>query len=252
MNIGEKVKHFRLLANISSKQLAYIVGLTPSQITKIETNVNNPSLESLTRICESFGITLADFFKEESIEDKIPSELDKHMFVVKKLPPEDISLLTQLAEKLYRNSPKEKLDKNPDARLDFIRNDPNPTLVLLFDMNENIDDLISKLKKKNRFNSALDVLEFLGAYRDYTREKESILSHFTHTEDKDVIKNIQRFYSSQEKFVNIMIAKINKTVENNNDLPEDQKQFLENIIEGLKSGKWNEEGFDPGLFLFEA
>jgi len=54
MTIG-RVRYFRTLANISNVELAQMADLTPSQITKIETNVNNASVESLERICNAIG-----------------------------------------------------------------------------------------------------------------------------------------------------------------------------------------------------
>jgi len=74
LNLGQRVRYFRRLAWLSGRALAQEVGLDPSQITKIETNVTKPSLDSLERICTAVGITLADFFNF----DKRPEEIIAH------------------------------------------------------------------------------------------------------------------------------------------------------------------------------
>lgn len=104
MTIGDRVRYFRTLANISNVKLAQMADLTPSQITKIETNVNNASVESLERICNAIGISLAEFFslELEKTENNPPSEMDKLIFIAKKLAPEQILLLTKVAAQFVR------------------------------------------------------------------------------------------------------------------------------------------------------
>lgn len=70
MNYGERLKYFRELKGLSGKALAERAGLVPSQVSKIESNITKPSLDSLSRLCDELGITLADFFSDTSPNER--------------------------------------------------------------------------------------------------------------------------------------------------------------------------------------
>ncbi|ACA59240.1 putative prophage repressor [Candidatus Desulforudis audaxviator MP104C] len=62
MDIGPRIARFRERAGMSQKKLAELAALDRSHISKIESGDTSPSLEALMRICESMGVTLAEFF----------------------------------------------------------------------------------------------------------------------------------------------------------------------------------------------
>lgn len=62
MEIGPRIARFRELAGMSQKKLAELAALDRSHVSKIESGDTSPSLEALVRICESMGVTLAEFF----------------------------------------------------------------------------------------------------------------------------------------------------------------------------------------------
>ncbi len=68
MNILDKITALRLERSWSEYQLAEKSGLTQSTISSWYRKNMVPSIASLTKICEAFGITLSQFFMEE--EDK--------------------------------------------------------------------------------------------------------------------------------------------------------------------------------------
>ena len=65
MNIGERF--LREKRDISGMALAKQVGVVPSQISKIENGVTNPSFDLLEKICVVFGITMSEFFADDSL-----------------------------------------------------------------------------------------------------------------------------------------------------------------------------------------
>lgn len=71
MNIGERLKMLREGRSLSGIALARRVGVVPSQISKIENGVTNPSFELLERICIELDVTLAEFFTEDSIVETL-------------------------------------------------------------------------------------------------------------------------------------------------------------------------------------
>ncbi|MBP2653648.1 MAG: putative prophage repressor [Firmicutes bacterium] len=65
MDIGAKVRSLRNKSNLSARKLGSLVDLDQTMIYKIERNEANPSIESLTRICAAFGVTMAEFFSDD-------------------------------------------------------------------------------------------------------------------------------------------------------------------------------------------
>jgi|GEM_PF-1206847 len=67
MNIGERLRFLREQRDISGMALSKQVGVVPSQISKIENGVTNPSFDLLEKICAVFGITMSEFFADDNL-----------------------------------------------------------------------------------------------------------------------------------------------------------------------------------------
>lgn len=65
MDILDKITQFRLERNWSEYQLAEESGLTQSTISSWYRKNMLPSITSLSKICDAFGITLSQFFLED-------------------------------------------------------------------------------------------------------------------------------------------------------------------------------------------
>lgn len=69
--IGDTVKELRNRLNISQKELAQRLDLTPSFISQIENNQISPSVHSLMQICKALDVSPSIFFQEPvSFTDK--------------------------------------------------------------------------------------------------------------------------------------------------------------------------------------
>lgn len=66
MDILEKITEYRLERNWSEYQLAEKSGLTQSTISSWYRKNMLPSIPSLDKICGAFGITLSQFFLEDT------------------------------------------------------------------------------------------------------------------------------------------------------------------------------------------
>ena len=93
MDIGYRISYLREGAGLSGRALALKVGLDPSQINKIEHNVNKPSLDALERICVALGVTLSEFFADTKEREPLPPEVQRVCDKVAKLPPEKLKIL---------------------------------------------------------------------------------------------------------------------------------------------------------------
>jgi len=62
--IGKRAQGLRLQKNLTQKELAFMVDVEISQITRIERGVINTSVLSLMRITDALEISISDFLKD--------------------------------------------------------------------------------------------------------------------------------------------------------------------------------------------
>lgn len=66
--IGERITSLRMEKNISEYTLGKNIGKCNSYINKIPSGIMNPSIDTLSAICDYFGISLSQFFDKETPE----------------------------------------------------------------------------------------------------------------------------------------------------------------------------------------
>lgn len=71
INVGEKVKEFRLAKGISLRDLSEKAGLSPSMLSQIENNTANPSINALKAIASVLCVPLFKFFQESVDQDNL-------------------------------------------------------------------------------------------------------------------------------------------------------------------------------------
>ncbi len=64
MNVMERIDELCRQRNISKYRLSQITGISQSAFSKMARQQFSLSLETLQRICEAFGISMAQFFSE--------------------------------------------------------------------------------------------------------------------------------------------------------------------------------------------
>lgn len=65
MSIGNKIKKYRELNKMTQKDVAEILEVEPGTISKYETGMIEPNIESLKRLAETFNITVDELIKDE-------------------------------------------------------------------------------------------------------------------------------------------------------------------------------------------
>ena len=86
MNVGKRITELRLSKGISVNKLANLSGVSQSYLRDIEMGNKNPTVEYLSYICDSLGVTLEYFFAEDSTDELLTA--------IKKLSPDQRKLLT--------------------------------------------------------------------------------------------------------------------------------------------------------------
>jgi len=64
MNIMERIDQLCSQHNISKYRLSQLTGISQSAFSKMSRQQSTLSLETINRICDAFGISLAQFFSE--------------------------------------------------------------------------------------------------------------------------------------------------------------------------------------------
>lgn len=101
INVLERITKLRNQKNWSEYQLAEQSGLTQSTISSWYRKNLIPTVPSLERICLAFGITLSQFFADDSEEAIIIGPLQKQLLEnAAKLDNEQIAILNMFLEKL--------------------------------------------------------------------------------------------------------------------------------------------------------
>lgn len=93
MEILERIEVLRKEKGWSINYLAMESGLTQSTLNNLYSRKTEPKISTLRAICGAFGITLADFFKEEEKDDELIRR-------VKHLSKENKQALLQIVKNL--------------------------------------------------------------------------------------------------------------------------------------------------------
>jgi transcriptional regulator with XRE-family HTH domain len=75
LEVGRRVRTFRLQKGLSQEKLGDQLGLTFQQVQKYEKGTNRIGAGRLHRISEILGVTVGDFFTSEKHGKSAPSEL---------------------------------------------------------------------------------------------------------------------------------------------------------------------------------
>jgi transcriptional regulator with XRE-family HTH domain len=78
INIGMRLKELRKKQGVTQAELAKLVGVTPSNISQVESNLISPSLNALLKIAEALFVDITYFFQSGSgIETRLVFPSDK-------------------------------------------------------------------------------------------------------------------------------------------------------------------------------
>ena len=65
MGIGNKIKEYRESNKMTQRDVAEILEVEPGTISKYESGIIEPNIESLKRLAETFNITVDELIKDK-------------------------------------------------------------------------------------------------------------------------------------------------------------------------------------------
>ena len=92
LDVANRIKDLRIQKGLSQNALANLAGVSPTYIYQLERGEKSPTVEYLYYICSALGITLEEFFREESK----PEQKD----CVGNLSPTQLKLLNEFLNSL--------------------------------------------------------------------------------------------------------------------------------------------------------
>ena len=66
--LGEKIKSYRENRNMTQAEMANILGIKPATISKYETGILEPNINSLKKLAEMFNISINELLEEDSFD----------------------------------------------------------------------------------------------------------------------------------------------------------------------------------------
>ncbi len=99
MDIIARIKELRDSRGWSTNQLALEAELTQSTVSTLLTKANSlPSIDTLTSLCNAFGITLAQFFMEQEQNELVSAQEKTLIEQYRKLPEKKKKAILALLE----------------------------------------------------------------------------------------------------------------------------------------------------------
>lgn len=99
MDVNKKIEALRYQRGWSMYELAQEMGVTQSTLTSIMRRGNPPKIETLERICEAFGISLAQFFIDNEDVEVLNKKEKELVALFRKMPEEKQKALLELLDR---------------------------------------------------------------------------------------------------------------------------------------------------------
>ncbi|MED4971386.1 helix-turn-helix domain-containing protein [Parageobacillus toebii] len=116
MQLGQKLKEIRKQLGLSGNQLAKLSGIGQSTISDIENQKISPSIDTLERICDALGISLSEFFADQS---ELPPDILQLVEAAKKLTPKERQKITELIQTTLEVRPQYISASSPKGELRY-------------------------------------------------------------------------------------------------------------------------------------
>lgn len=72
--VGERIKFYRTVRGLTQKELEKELGVAPRYISNIEQGNRGPSLDMQVKICQYFGISMAELIPMEILAELTPRD----------------------------------------------------------------------------------------------------------------------------------------------------------------------------------
>ena len=99
MDVGKRITFFRTEKKYTVNKLATLAGISQSYLRDIELGKKNPTVEMLSFICDALGISLRDFFDDQTSDNISQNPLISKIY---ELTPEQRASLLQFLDSITK------------------------------------------------------------------------------------------------------------------------------------------------------
>lgn len=193
MDFGNKLKELREESYLTQKQMAEILGVAKSNISKYESNTIEPSMDTLKKISVHFGISLDTLLgTEDVIEQKeIPPIIDRKIIIgtrIKQLRQNNNLTQTELGNKL--NVIKQTISSWETG----ISSPSNETIIIMSSLfGVSVDYLLGNDVPKETSAKPKDETSNIGKQEEHISHKEEqLLDLYRNYLDKGFSKQLKK------------------------------------------------------------
>ena len=97
MDIATRIKFYREQKGYTVNKLANMAGISQSYLRAVELGQKNPTVETLSELCWALGLSLRDFFDDDTLSRLREDALFKQVY---KLTPQQRKALTAFLKTL--------------------------------------------------------------------------------------------------------------------------------------------------------
>jgi transcriptional regulator with XRE-family HTH domain len=102
MSLSERLIALRQAKGLTTNKLAKMAGIAQSTLRDIEIGQKQPTIPTLSQICDALGVTLSEFFSDT--EQELTLELRRLVENAKQLDPDQIEALNQFIKTMTQST----------------------------------------------------------------------------------------------------------------------------------------------------
>ena len=102
MDLGAKIQKLREEKGITKYRLAEITGISHTHICNIENGAKIPTIETVSRLLEPLGVSLAEFFAEDDSLYSLSAREQAIIKIIRELPDEKAKMILDVL-KMFAN-----------------------------------------------------------------------------------------------------------------------------------------------------
>lgn len=106
MDVGARIRRFRLLRGLSQEQLALQAGLNTAFLGHLERGLKSPTITTLEKLVKALNITFEELFAEESVPADAAQETarERLLLLVRDLPADKLDKLSDIIQSVLEFS----------------------------------------------------------------------------------------------------------------------------------------------------
>lgn len=203
MTIGEKIKDFRKLNNLTQVELAKKSNISRSYLADIEKDRYNASLETLKSIADSLGVSVSALIEENMVIKLTAGEKLKKIRESQNLTRKDLAKLSGISESTITATENNLSEPNSNTLIKLAEA-LNVNATYLLPDNNDVENILKsqELNEKDKKSITKDLKVLMDEFREGTDGAAYYNGQELAEEDLDLIESAMKIALEQIKIKN--------------------------------------------------